>query len=85
MNKAHTPLSNNDNVVRYSAILLTFIPFFLFRFTAQYLRFRSKVSKGSKIFKHELIKQGIDIKTAQALTNQYFKGTSLRYILKNIW
>ena len=40
-----------------------------------YLGFKRKVKKAGKVFKKELIENGIDSETAQLLANEYMKSS----------
>jgi len=63
--------------IRFFGILLPSLPSLMFRFGGIFLRFKKNAQKAGKIFRKELINQGIDKKTATELTEIYMKGSQL--------
>ncbi len=66
------------NRLKIFGILLPSIPILTIRFGRIYLRFKRQSKKAGKIFKKELIKQGIDKNTARFLTDQYLSSSDIR-------
>ncbi|MBN1280519.1 MAG: hypothetical protein JXA00_02610 [Candidatus Thermoplasmatota archaeon] len=62
-------------------IVLLRLPLFLVRFGGLLLRFKGQAQRGGRIFHRELLNQGLDIQTAQALTEHYLESSSLRNYL----
>ena len=69
--------------IKIFGVILPKIPHLAFRLTGNFLRFKSKANKAGKIFKKELIKQGLDEETASILTGIYMEPSHIRnYIQK---
>lgn len=69
--------------IRLFGIILPNIPSLVFRFVKIFLKFKRDAKKGGNVFKKELIKQGLDKKTAEDLTDIYLEGSHLtKYILQ---
>ena len=66
---------NDANPVKWFGMFISFLPSLLIRSGGAFLRFKLQAKKGGKIFQRELIKQGIDKKTAADLTNSYVEGS----------
>ena len=58
--------------------LLPFLPKLLFKFSITFLRFKKGANKAGKVFRNELIKQGLDKQTASGLTQIYMKGSEIK-------
>jgi len=62
-------------------IMLPNAPGLVFRFGKVFLGFKRQAKKGGNAFRKELIKQGLDKKTATELTKKYLEGSNLsKYI-----
>lgn len=70
--------NKKGNGLKILGLLLPSIPILTIRFGRVYLRFKRQSKKAGKIFKKELIKQGIDKNTAQVLTDQYLSSSDIR-------
>jgi len=66
------------NIPKFVGIIIPKIPGMLFRYPALYLKMRGKAEKSGKIFRRELIEQGIDAQTADSLTNHYLESSRIR-------
>ena len=64
--------------IKLFGIMIPSIPSLLFRLTGTFIRFKSHANKAGKIFKEELIKQGIDEETAAELTGVYMESSHIR-------
>ena len=62
--------------------ILPKIPSLAFRLTGNLLKFKSNANKAGKIFKNELIKQGLDKETASELTGRYLESSHIRSYIK---
>ena len=70
--------NNSDkNPVKVFGVLLSSMPSLMLRMAGIYFRFRKEAQKAGKIFKKELIKQGIDKNTAEELTKIYIEGSKI--------
>lgn len=72
------------NPIKLFGIILPSMPSLLFRLSGTLLRFKSNAKKAGKVFQNELIKQGIDKKTADELTSIYLEGSSISNFIQNI-
>jgi hypothetical protein len=70
------------NVMKNYGVLLPFLPRLLFTGSITFLRFKRRANKAGKIFRKELIKQGIDKRTALELTGQYLKGSEMKNFIR---
>jgi hypothetical protein len=75
--------SDKQPVKMFGAVLSS-MPSLMFRMAGTLLRFRKEAQKGGKIFKKELIKQGIDKNTAEELTKIYMEGSKLSSFFHNM-
>jgi len=74
---------NNRNMdpIKMFGILIPKAPGLIFRFGKLFLTFKRRANKAAKVFRKELINQGIDKKTAKSLTEKYLEGSNLsKYI-----
>jgi len=76
MNKKNEEMANADPV-KWFGMIISFIPSLLVKSVRAFLRFKRQAKKGGKIFKKELINQGLDRKTASNLTDIYLKNSHL--------
>ncbi len=76
MSKKNEEMGNADPV-KWFGMIISFIPSLLVKSGGAFLRFKRQAKKGGKIFKKELINQGLDRKTASELTEIYLKGSHL--------
>jgi hypothetical protein len=58
-------------------ILLPSLPSLMIRFGGTFLRFKRNAKKAGKVFKKELINQGLDKQVASELTDIYMEGSDL--------
>ena len=65
-------------------IMLPRLPGLMFRLGGTFIRFKGQASKAKKVFKKELINQGIDKDTAEELTRVYMQGSNIRNYMQNI-
>ena len=74
----------NDKITGLQIVGLTIprIPLLIFKFGSWYLRFKGSAEKASKIFKKQLMTNGIDKQIADELTQCYTSTASL-LTLKN--
>jgi len=73
--------NRNMDPIKMFGILIPRAPGLIFRFGKIFLMFKRQANKGGKTFKKELIKQGLDKKTAKGLTEKYLEGSNLsKYI-----
>jgi len=66
------------NSIKIFGILLPSMPSLLFKLSGIILRFKREANKAGKVFRTELIKQGIDKKTATELTELYLQSSHIR-------
>jgi hypothetical protein len=70
--------------IKIFRILLPSLPSLMFRFSGTFLRFKKDAQKAGKVFKKELVKQGIDKHTAEELTEIYMEGSHIRNYIQNM-
>ena len=68
--------------IKIFGMILPKIPSLTFRLTGTLLRFKSDANKAGKVFKKELIKQGIDKETAGELTQTYMNASHIRQYIQ---
>ena len=78
MNKNSEDGREEISPIKIFGILIPSMPSLMFRFTGSFLRFKIDAKKAGKVFKKELIKQGIDKETADELTETYIESSHIR-------
>lgn len=81
-----SPEENRGNQsIKMFGMLLPAMPSLIIRLGGTFLRFKRQAKKAGKVFRKELVKQGIDKQTAQELTEIYMEGSHLsKYMMQNI-
>jgi len=74
----------NGGPIKIFGVLLLSLPSLMFRFGRLYLRFKRDAKNAGKIFKKELMKQGLDKQTASNLTELYIDGSNLSILIQNM-
>ena len=78
---------NNKNSeyrpVKMFGMMLPSMPMLTIRLGGTFLRFKRNANKAGRVFKKELINQGIDKKTASELTEMYLQGSHIRRYIQN--
>ncbi len=64
-------------------VLLPVLPKLLFKSGITFLRFKRGAKKAGKVFRKELLKQGLDKQTASELTVLYMKGSEIKSYIQN--
>lgn len=70
--------------IKIFGMILPKMPSLMFRLTGTLLRFKSDANRAGKVFKKELIQQGIDKETADELTEIYMKGSHIRQYIQGL-
>jgi len=70
--------------IRLFGIMLPSMPSLMFRLSGTFLRFKREANKAGKVFKKELIKQGIDKETADELKGIYMESSHIRRYIQGI-
>ena len=70
------------NPMKLLGMMIPLIPSLMFRLTGTLIQFKSRANKAGKVFKNELIKQGIDRETADELTLIYMESSHIRKYLQ---
>jgi len=73
-----------ERPIKFFGFLLPSLPRLILRCGGTFLRFRRDAKKAGKVFKKELIEQGIDIQTATELTDIYMDGSDLFKLFKSM-
>jgi hypothetical protein len=63
------------NPLKMVGFLILMVPSFIFRFGGESLRFKSKAHRAGRIFRKELVRQGLDRTIASQLTTFYLEGS----------
>jgi ribosomal protein S16 len=69
-------------IIEIIGVFLPFLPKLLFKFSITFLRFKRGAKKAGKIFRKELIYQGLDKRTASELTGFYMKGSEIKNFIR---
>jgi len=70
--------------IRFFGILLPSLPSLIIKFGGVFLRFKRNAKKAGKVFRKELMKQGLDKQTATGLTDIYLEGSDLSKFILNM-
>ena len=73
MNSTGAPQGRTTSPLQMVGAVISFLPRFGFSFLRGYLGVKRRANKGSRIFKQQLLKQGMDRRQANELTELYFK------------
>ena len=74
--------NSDENPVKIFGMMLSSMPSLMFRLGKTFLRFRKEALKAEKIFKKELINQGIDKNIAEELSKTYSEGRKISNIFQ---
>jgi len=69
--------------IKIFGMMIPLIPSLMFRLTGTFLRFKRDANKAGKIFKKELVNQGLDRETAKLFTKEYVEGSNLMKLFNN--
>lgn len=70
--------------IKLFGMLLPKMPFLMFRLSGTLIRFKSQANKAGRVFKKELVKQGIDEETAEELKEIYMEGSHIGQYIMNM-
>jgi len=76
MNSNREEVRNGDPV-KWFGMAIAYLPPLLIKSGGSFLRFKRQAKKAGKVFRKELIDQGIDKKMAAELTQEYVQGSEL--------
>jgi len=71
-----------SEVLEFTSIIIPLIPKILIKYSKIYLRFKTRANAAGKIFKNELLEQGVDRATADKLTELYMKSSKIQNFFK---
>ena len=74
----------NVGGLKLFGLLLPKIPSLMFKLSGTLLRFKTQANKAGRVFKKELVKQGLDEETAEELKEIYLEGSHIRQYLTNM-
>jgi len=74
----------DENPIKMFGLMIPSMPSLMFRLGGTFLRFKRNANKAGKVFKKELIKQGLDKKTASELTQEYLKGSHISQYIQTM-
>jgi len=72
------------SAIKIFGMVLPSMPSLMIRLSGTFLRFKRRSNKAGKVFKKELIKQGVDKETAKGLTETYMEGSHIRNYIQNL-
>lgn len=75
---------NKVGGIKLFGLLLHKIPSLMFRLSGTLLKFKTQANKAGRVFKKELVKQGLDEETAEELKEIYLEGSHIRQYLMNM-
>ena len=70
--------------IKLFGLLLPKMPSLMFRLSRTLLKFKTRANKAGRVFKKELVKQGLDEETAEELKEIYLEGSHIRQYLMNM-
>jgi hypothetical protein len=70
--------------VKFLGMMIPMMPSMMLRLTGLFIRFKSDASKAGKVFKKELIRQGIDREIASELTDIYMESSHIRSYIQGL-
>ena len=72
------------NPIVFLGVLLPALPSLIIKFGGFFLRFKRDAKKAGKVFRKELINQGIDKQTAKELTDFYMEGSDISKLIQGL-
>ncbi len=78
MQKTVTENTEKKNTMKFFSFIILLLPKLLLKSGITFLHFKRKANKAGKLFKKELMKQGLDKYTATGFTNIYVKGSKIK-------
>jgi hypothetical protein len=69
--------------IKLFVIMLPSMPSLMIKISRTFLSFKRNANKAGRVFKKELIKQGIDKQTAIELTEVYMQGSHIRKYIQS--
>ena len=72
------------NPLKIVGFLILMFPSLIFRFGGESLRFKSKAHRAGRIFRKELVQQGLDKSIATQLTAFYLEGSDPFKLLRSL-
>jgi hypothetical protein len=70
------------NPLKIVGFLILMFPSLIFRFAGESFRFKSKAHRAGRIYRKELVQQGLDKTTAERLTAFYLEGSDPFKLIK---
>ena len=84
MQKTTYENKKRENPINFIGVLIPFLPKLLFKFSMTFLRFKRKAKKAEKVFRKELLEQGLDKQTALELTEIYMKSSKIKNFIQAV-
>ena len=72
------------SAIKIFGMILPSMPSLMIRLSGTFLRFKRSSNKAGKVFKKELIKQGLNKEIANGLTEVYMEGSRIRNYIQNL-
>jgi len=67
-----------ESTIKFFGILLPFLPKLLFKLSITFLKFKRRAKTAEKVFRKELVEQGLDRQTASELTEIYMNSSKIK-------
>ncbi len=74
---------DEENPIKTFGVILPKLPSLVLKFGKTFLKIKRDAKKAGKIFRKELIKQGIDKETADRFTEIYLESSNIGKFFKN--
>ncbi len=74
----------DERPLKIFGMLLPALPSLTIRLGGTFLRFKKNAQKAEKVFRKELIKQGIDKQIANELTERYMEGSKISNFIQTM-
>jgi len=71
-----------ERPIKFFGVLLPSFPRLILRSGGIFLRFKRDAKKAGRVFRKELINQGIDKQTAKELTDFYMEGSDISKLIQ---
>lgn len=71
-----------DSTIKSFGVLIPFLPKLLIKLSITFLRFKRGAKKAGKVFRKELVEQGLDKQTASELTEIYLRGSEIKNFIQ---
>jgi len=75
---------NDTEPIKMFGMMLPRLPGLVFRLGGTFIKIKGQANKAGRIFKKELVNQGLDKQTAEELTRIYMENSHIRQYIQNM-